>query len=109
MPRILPDIQGDAIFFLDGHWSSKNTGRGPKDVPLFEELEAINTLFRGKALLIIDDYRLFGRYPQALFKFKYHTENWRYITKPNLISRIKERTTYNFVHNDRFSICIREK
>ena len=109
LPSILHNIQGDAIFFLDGHWSSKNTGRGPKDVPLFEELDAINTLFKGKALLIIDDYRLFGRHPQAFFKFKYHTEDWRHITKRSLISRIKARVIYNFVHNDRFSICIREK
>jgi len=109
LPQILPAIQGDVIFFLDGHWSSKNTGRGPKDVPLFEELDSINQLLRGKALLIIDDYRLFGRHPKALFKFKYHTEDWSAINKRSLTTRMKSRMMSNFVHGDRFSICIREK
>lgn len=109
LPQILPNIQGDAIFFLDGHWSSKDTGRGPKDVPLFEELDSINNLFQGNALLIIDDYRLFGRHPHAFFKFKYHTEDWRLINKRNLISHVKPRMISNFVHGDRFSICIQNK
>jgi len=107
LPKILPQITGDAIFFLDGHWSSKDTGRGPKDVPLFEELDSIRLLLRGNALLIIDDYRLFGRHPKALFKFNYHTEDWRAINKRSLVSRVKSRVISSFVTDDRFSICIR--
>lgn len=106
---ILPKISGDAVFFLDGHWSSKDTGRGHKDVPLFEELDAINLLLQGNALLIIDDYRLFGRHPNAFFKFKYHTEDWSAINKRSLTARVKSRILSSFVHGDRFVICIREK
>lgn len=109
LPEVLYNIRGDTIFFLDGHWSSKDTGRGPKDVPLFDELDSISNLLKGKALLIIDDYRLFGRHPQAFFKFKYHTEDWRAISKRSLIARVKHRLISSFVHGDRFSICIREK
>lgn len=109
LPKILPKIQGDVAFFLDGHWSSKDTGRGPKDVPLFEELDSINLLLQGKALLIIDDYRLFGRHPKAFFKFKYHTEDWSGISKRSLTACVQSRLISSFVHGDRFVICISEK
>lgn len=107
LPKILPDIQGNVVFFLDGHWSSKDTGRGSKDVPLFEELKAINLLLHGKAILVIDDYRLFGRHPNAIFKFKYHTEDWKEINKRGLVTLLKSRLIASFVHGDRFTICIR--
>lgn len=109
LPKILSNIQGDAVFFLDGHWSNKDTGRGAKDVPLFEELDSINLLLNGKALLIIDDYRLFGRHPKAFFKFKYHTEDWSGISKRSLTTRMKSRIMSSFVHGDRFVIAIHEK
>jgi len=106
LPKILSETQGDVIFFLDGHWSSKDTGKGEKDVPLFEELDSIKSLLHGKALIIIDDYRLFGRHPKALFKFKQSNEDWSAITKRSLIERLQPRVLSGFVFGDRFVISI---
>jgi hypothetical protein len=106
LPQILPLVKGNVIFFLDGHWSSKDTGRGEKDVPLLEELEFINAQLQEKAIIIIDDYRLFGRHPKAFFKRNYCNEDWRAINKRSLVARVRSRLIFKFVHGDRFIICL---
>ena len=57
---LLVTIDKPCMFFLDGHYSSHGTAKGDKDVPLYEELLAIKTHCKQKALVIIDDCRLFG-------------------------------------------------
>jgi|LakMenEpi03Aug12_release.lakeMendotaPanAssembly.Ray.scaffolds.fasta_scaffold775175_1 hypothetical protein len=62
---LLPSLQTPAIFYLDGHWSCGGTARGPVDVPLLQEMEAISRYFSPAAVIIVDDLRLFGQGPHC--------------------------------------------
>lgn len=83
---LLPTINDNAIFFLDGHWSSGDTGRGEKDCPLIEEITHIYNLFKHSAIIIIDDYRLFGKGPNNGMN-----EDWTDINKIKLTDILQER------------------
>ncbi len=73
MSTLINDIQGQVLFWLDGHYSSGNTARGDKDCPILEELKPI--LSSGiEHVLLIDDARCFTGerdYPtlEGLFAF----------------------------------------
>uniref|UniRef100_A0A6C0K3M8 Methyltransferase n=1 Tax=viral metagenome TaxID=1070528 RepID=A0A6C0K3M8_9ZZZZ len=84
---LLPTLTDRCIFFLDGHWSCGDTGRSEKDCPLVEEITHINNLFRNDAIIIIDDYRVFG------------TDTWQNINKEHLLSILEKRIT-NMYHLD---------
>jgi hypothetical protein len=86
---LLPTIQTNTVFFLDGHWSGGNTGRSTKDVPLIEEITCIHELFQHEAILIIDDFRLFGL-DKSSGKLG---EDWSQINKDGLLSILKSRVT----------------
>jgi len=86
---LLPTIQDRTIFFLDGHWSSGDTGKGVKDCPLVEEITHINCLFRHEAIIIIDDFRLFGL-DASSGKLN---EDWSDIHKDSLLHILKDRIT----------------
>lgn len=61
LPKILSRLNTNTIFWLDGHWSSGDTGRGEKDCPLIEECSLIDQKYKPEhAIILIDDYRLFG-------------------------------------------------
>ena len=79
---LLPTIKDKCVFFLDGHWSSFDTGRSAKDCPLEEEITLINNLFTNAAIIIIDDFRLFGS--------NLH-QDWSKITKDSLLSILLPR------------------
>lgn len=83
---LLPNITDKCIFFLDGHWSSGDTGRSEKDCPLEEEIICINNLFKNEAIIIIDDFRLFG-----LSKETGLNEDWSKINKENLLNILQSR------------------
>lgn len=85
---LLPILKFPTVFFLDGHWSSGETGKGAKDCPLMEEMHAIQHLFKEKCVVIIDDYRLFGKGPA---NDPCCNENWEEITKEKLISICSDR------------------
>lgn len=86
---LLPTIDNKTIFFLDGHWSSGDTGRGEKDCPLIEEIVRINNLFVHDAIIIIDDFRLFGLNSSS----GKLNEDWTDINKNNILDILKSRIT----------------
>ena len=87
LKELLPKITEKCIFFLDGHYSSENTGRGQKDCPLNEEIDNINELLVNEAIIIIDDFRLFG----LDIRSGKLSEDWSYISKDNILNILKDR------------------
>jgi len=86
--KLLPTIKENTIFFLDAHSSlvGNFSKYGVKDCPLIEEIININNLFKNnKAIIIIDDYRLFEK--------KTESGDWRYITKEKILEILKPRIT----------------
>jgi len=109
--HLLPRITDKCIFFLDGHYSSGDTGRSNKDVPLDEEITHINDLFTKEAIIIIDDFRLFGL-DQSSGKLG---EDWSKINKEDLLQILRPRIhkVYHLdstcAKDDRLIIHIRAK
>lgn len=87
MTEVAPDVQGPAIYFLDAHYSSGITGRGEKDCPLYEELQHIVLLHRDKAIVIVNDARLFGE----LIVNESGCEDWEDIGMEGVVAIVKER------------------
>jgi hypothetical protein len=108
---LLPKIANKCVFFLDGHWCGGDSGRSEKDCPLDEEITHINNLFRHEAIIIIDDFRLFGL-DKSSGKLG---EDWSKISKDNLLNILKMRVTKVYhldsceSKNDRLVIHIKGK
>lgn len=92
---LLPTINEDSIFFLDGHWSSGDTGKGKKDCTLLEEIDCINRLFKNNAIIIIDDYRLFGKGPNDVGKM-HNLQDWKDIEKEKILKILDDRVTETY-------------
>jgi len=58
---IIPKLDEQSTFWLDGHYSGGNTGRGDKQCPVIEELEQIEKSNIKNHIILIDDVRLFGK------------------------------------------------
>ena len=110
LPRLCKRLNKNTVFFLDGHWSAGFTGKGKKDCPLYEELNGIMKNFKHKAIIIIDDFRLFGLGPNTTNGKEIC--NWEDISKENVISIVKKRldSEYHLPSNlhprDRFVLHI---
>jgi hypothetical protein len=59
LAELVPEIHEPALFWLDGHYSGGNTGKGDKVTPIMEELAAIYASDQ-KHVVLIDDARCFG-------------------------------------------------
>lgn len=107
---LLPTITDRCIFFLDGHWSGGDTGKSSKDCPLIEEITNIYNLFKYSAIIIIDDYRLFG-----LDKYSGCNEDWSQISKNRILNILNDRIEQvyhldsNCCKDDRLIIHIKSK
>jgi FkbM family methyltransferase len=58
LPRILLEIDTQALLWLDAHWSGGNTGKTATECPLLEELATVYA-HRPDHVVLIDDARLF--------------------------------------------------
>lgn len=60
-PSLLPTLEGDLCFWLDGHYSAGQTFKGETDCPVEDELRAIaDNLDRFELIsILIDDVRCF--------------------------------------------------
>lgn len=76
LPKILSESSGSISLFLDGHFSSGETFRGPFDTPIIAELTAVENFWDGASPLaiLVDDFRCFasrgnsiGSYPSRGF------------------------------------------
>ena len=95
LPDIIPQIDQNAVFFLDGHWSEGDTGRGQKDCPLLEELSCIVSTFPHEAILIIDDFRLFEKGPNQMGDM-YSRCDWEAISKERVMECIQSRLVNHY-------------
>jgi hypothetical protein len=95
---IIKENEDEYIFFLDGHYSSGDTGSSDIDVPLLEELKHINEYYNRNGLIIIDDYNLFQTNGN---------EDWSNITIENVIQCFKKNQIYTyFIQNNRMIIIL---
>ena len=61
LKELLPSIDERCCFWLDAHAGAAKYARGPKDVPLLDEIAAIGTHHIKNHLIAIDDAHLFGK------------------------------------------------
>ena len=95
LKNIIINVDKNAIIFLDGHYSSGITGKGIKDVPLYEELNAIITNFKNHCIIIIDDVRLFGHGPNT--PESYHSEDWSNINIDTILDIVKPKLISHYL------------
>ena len=60
-PLLIPTLSGDVSFWLDGHFSSGITYRGPKVTPILDELSIIEANISNfqRVVVMVDDIRCF--------------------------------------------------
>ncbi len=83
LPIVLPNLDGNVCFWLDGHYSAGETFAGPNDTPLVFELSAIEKhLSRFTSVSVaIDDIHLcgkrhaYGDYPSLNYLVEFATRN----------------------------------
>ena len=80
---IVPNLDKPTVFFFDAHGAYHEGQVGEKDVPLYEEISEIVNNFKHKAIIIVDDFRLFGTKSKIC--------DWSYINKETVLNLLKQR------------------
>lgn len=70
LEELLPHLQGDALFWLDAHWSGGETYGEEDQCPLIDEIITINK-YNPNGYILIDDARLFTSPPQPPHRLEY--------------------------------------
>lgn len=106
--KVLPEIlkshgkYDNCIFWLDGHFSSWDTAKGEKDVPIIEECCLIDKFYNAeKGVIFIDDFRLFGTNVN---------EDWSDISIDNILNCFENfKVTHNFINDDILVLFVENK
>lgn len=106
--KVIPELLNQfdenqkCVFWLDGHFSHGCTSKGDKDVPLLEECQSIDRLYKpDEGLVLVDDYRLFG---------VTEPEDWSDITVESIKNCFTNFEVSEYVHSDdMFCIHIKRK
>ena len=60
LPQVLKNLEEEAIFWLDGHFSEGETAKGELETPIMSELKSIFAHRIKNHVILIDDARLFN-------------------------------------------------
>jgi len=63
LPTVLRELATPALFWLDGHYSGPGTAKGQRETPILEEIHAILSHPIRTHIILIDDARVFGTWP----------------------------------------------
>ena len=112
IPEILSNLKSSqqVAFWLDAHKSGKRTGKNDKDVPLYEEIENINEYYQSnEALILIDDFRLFGKIDVSKTDSSYSVD-WSDINEDNILKKFSNFNIENhYVYDDILVIYLKRK
>lgn len=82
LPELVRQLQTPALFWLDGHYSGGDTGKGKLGTPVSAELEAILDSPVKDHVILIDDARCFDG-----------TQDYPYLDR--LLETVRRRNTYH--------------
>lgn len=59
LPKIIPNLKGTTLFYLDAHYSGLGTARGSMETPILAELKALLSVPKFNHVILIDDLKHF--------------------------------------------------
>jgi hypothetical protein len=86
--HVCKTLDKPTCFWLDGHYSGGGTGKGAKNIPLYEELEVIMKECKQPCLVLVDDCRLFE-------KTDPYVDGWEAINVPSILRIVSPRMKSN--------------
>ena len=96
LPRIVDELNGPTLWFLDAHQSGCDTGNNGINVPLLQELDIIlNSIGRYyPSIFVLDDLRLFSKY-----------WDWDGINTNTILEKFRnKRVLFQTEENDRYIV-----